>query len=288
MLKLLACLFMLIDHTGYLLGQKLFPDYYLLFRIVGRLAFPIFAYSVAVGFTKTRSPYRYLLRMATWAVVSELVIGGAEYLTGLRTSLLNLSGVGAWSNVMVTFTFAIVMLGGLEIGLRSYRDMVASLRPVGATPGGPHLAQHFDVRFNPGGLSFPPVFGIPLGVALFVVSFFAVSVLHSDYDVFGLLTVLVFYLSRRDFSMKGGDAARLRENRYEAGFTQFFALVALNVVWILFFDMYWIEAFSLLALPLIWAPWPDRKPSQVIKYFFYVFYPTHFALLVLLKYVLKA
>ena len=55
-LKLLACLFMLIDHAGLLL----FPRYKI-FRIIGRLAFPIFAYLIAEGCRYTRNKLKHFL-----------------------------------------------------------------------------------------------------------------------------------------------------------------------------------------------------------------------------------
>jgi hypothetical protein len=284
-LKLLACLFMLIDHAGVLLVAPADSTLYMAMRIVGRLAFPIFAYSVAVGFTRTRNPYRYLLRMALWALITELVIKGTVLLTGTSfDDVWRRIDFNVWTNVMVTFTFAIVMLGGIEFAIRSYRDRVASLRLIAATPGA-HGSDRFGVRFNPGGLSFPPALGIPLGIALVVLSFFAVTWLHSDYDVFGLLAVLVFYIPLRIWpvSVETGDTSRDARR-----IAQIVGLVLLNVAWIEFAGMYWIELFSVCALPLILIRWPDRKPTQVAKYFFYVFYPVHFALLVLLKYALKA
>ena len=44
-LKLIAAITMLIDHTGLIL----FPNQ-MIFRIIGRLAFPIYAYCIAEGF----------------------------------------------------------------------------------------------------------------------------------------------------------------------------------------------------------------------------------------------
>lgn len=69
-LKYLACLFMLIDHTGYLL----FPHIALL-RIIGRLAFPIFAFMIANGYLHTSSPAKYLLRLAVFAGVFQWFYG---------------------------------------------------------------------------------------------------------------------------------------------------------------------------------------------------------------------
>ncbi|SCZ78901.1 TraX family protein [Acidaminobacter hydrogenoformans] len=66
-LKLIAILTMLIDHTGYLL----FPDQ-IAWRLIGRLSFPIFAFLVARGSRLTRSQPRYLLRMLTYGLISQL------------------------------------------------------------------------------------------------------------------------------------------------------------------------------------------------------------------------
>ena len=51
LIKLLACALMAIDHAG----KMLFPGVPQL-RYIGRLAFPMFAYCIAVGAVYTRSP----------------------------------------------------------------------------------------------------------------------------------------------------------------------------------------------------------------------------------------
>lgn len=66
LIKLLACVFMAIDHAG----KMLFPDVPQL-RYLGRLAFPLFAYCIAVGAVWTRDPLRYLSRLAGVALISQ-------------------------------------------------------------------------------------------------------------------------------------------------------------------------------------------------------------------------
>jgi len=66
-LKIIAILLMTIDHTGAIL----FPDV-LAYRIVGRLAFPIFAFLITEGYKHTRSVSRYLLRLAVCAVLFQI------------------------------------------------------------------------------------------------------------------------------------------------------------------------------------------------------------------------
>lgn len=65
-LKLIALVAMFCDHAG----KMLFPQYPIL-RIIGRLAFPIYAYCLAVGCVYTRSPLNYLKRLVILALISQ-------------------------------------------------------------------------------------------------------------------------------------------------------------------------------------------------------------------------
>lgn len=65
-LKLIAVISMVIDH----IGGAFFPDM-AVFRVAGRLAFPIFCYCMTVGLLYTRDIGRYLLRLGVFALVSQ-------------------------------------------------------------------------------------------------------------------------------------------------------------------------------------------------------------------------
>lgn len=66
-LRLFAMVTMLIDHCGILL----FPQAEIL-RKIGRLAFPIFAYGIARGFTHTKSRRKYMLRLFVFGAISQI------------------------------------------------------------------------------------------------------------------------------------------------------------------------------------------------------------------------
>ena len=66
LLKLVAMIAMLCDHAG----KMLFPQYRIM-RIIGRMAFPIYAYCLAVGCVYTKNPLRYLGRIVLLALVSQ-------------------------------------------------------------------------------------------------------------------------------------------------------------------------------------------------------------------------
>lgn len=65
-MKLIACVTMLLDHVG----ATLWPSVWL--RIIGRISFPVFCFLLTEGMAHTRSPKKYLCRLACAAVLSEI------------------------------------------------------------------------------------------------------------------------------------------------------------------------------------------------------------------------
>lgn len=67
MLKLIAILTMFIDHMGHVL----FPHLIIL-RVIGRIAFPIFALHIVIGYINTSNLKNYILRLAAFALISQI------------------------------------------------------------------------------------------------------------------------------------------------------------------------------------------------------------------------
>lgn len=95
-LKIIAIVSMLIDHIGHIF----FPEV-VIFRIIGRLAFPIFAYVLAEGFVYTRDVKKYLLRLGIFAILSEI-----PYDLAIMDAILEFSH----QNVFFTLFFGVLML----------------------------------------------------------------------------------------------------------------------------------------------------------------------------------
>lgn len=67
-LKIIALACMILDHLG-----AVFPMYFpIVFRIIGRVAFPIYVYLIADGCRHTRSMPKYLLRLGIFALISQI------------------------------------------------------------------------------------------------------------------------------------------------------------------------------------------------------------------------
>lgn len=97
-LKLLALALMLIDHLGATLLPKI-PE----LRIIGRMAFPLYAWCLVVGSVKTRSPLRYGLRLLVMAVVSQPL-----YMMALNHTWANM-------NILFTLLIALVAIQGIRV-----------------------------------------------------------------------------------------------------------------------------------------------------------------------------
>lgn len=66
MLRIIALSTMVIDHVGLIF----FPQY-IIFRIIGRLAFPLFAWGIARGYSHTKNVKKYGERLLLLALISQ-------------------------------------------------------------------------------------------------------------------------------------------------------------------------------------------------------------------------
>lgn len=70
-LKIIAIVAMAIDHVGYFIAP-INMHAYIIMRAIGRIAFPIFCFQIAEGYRHTSNQKRYLARLLTAAVISEV------------------------------------------------------------------------------------------------------------------------------------------------------------------------------------------------------------------------
>ena len=97
-LKIIAMITMTLDHIG------LFMPQYPVLRILGRLAFPIFAYMIAEGCAHTRNIWRYLGSVALMAALCQVV----QYVT---------TG-SVYMGILVTFSLSILLIALIKDGYK--------------------------------------------------------------------------------------------------------------------------------------------------------------------------
>ena len=96
-LKLIALAFMLIDHSGKMLCGNMAE-----MRILGRIAFPVYAWCMIVGFHYTRSVPKYLLRL--------LLVGAASQ----PLYVLALNHTWREPNIFLTLILGLCALWGIR------------------------------------------------------------------------------------------------------------------------------------------------------------------------------
>lgn len=107
---MIAIIAMFIDH----LGAVIFPEYIEL-RIIGRIAFPIFAYTLVEGFVYTHDVFKYMKRLGVLALLSEIPFDLAFFGTPLEFG---------HQNVFFTLFLGIMMLYLLINTPSTFRKMV--------------------------------------------------------------------------------------------------------------------------------------------------------------------
>lgn len=213
-------LFMFIDHFAYVmieLGVGFYGDWYLIDRVmrgIGRMAFPIFCFTIVEGFQRTRDAKAYLKRLLLFALISEIPFDLA-----FRGTFFTMS----YQNVFWTLAFGLA-------ALIVYED-----------------------RLMP---SWQRVLGL-------LACFFLPVMFHTDYSVYGVLTIFVMYMLRKNpiYSCMAGYIVLLLQTRSE--------------VWAVF-------GFILILFY-------NGQRGRGNKFLYYAFYPCHLLLLVLLKpYIVSA
>lgn len=293
-LKIIAIVTMTLDHVGIFLNAYLPQDSagYIagnVFRIIGRLAFPLFAFMLAEGMKHTRSRGKYLLRLG-----------------GMLVGMLAVEAVliyGFKAGSIQGNPFMDLLLGGLAIylldqlkkeGAKKWLSLLALL-PIA------YLAISFAVtvyehgHMNPDGTLGIDVIWLP-------------EFLRSDYSLLGLMMILGFYyandlgelLAKRQAKLLGVDVEFFKAQKDYRYLLNLEAMIVLLVATVLFwgvsylgmdsrgfrpYDVYAMsyQSWAILAMPLLLCYSGQRGyDSKGFRIFTYLYFPLHLAIIFLI------
>ena len=159
-LKIIAIISMFCDH----LGDSLIGHYSFL-NLIGRIAFPIFAFQISEGYIHTKNIKKYFLRLGIFALISQIPFSlfVSKY---LHASIFSLN---------VFFT---LFLGLLSIYLYDYII---------------NLFKKANIQEKKG-LYLGKLFGL---VIVILIAFVA-KILNTDYGFWGVIVVFAFYFFKKD------------------------------------------------------------------------------------------
>lgn len=157
MLKVIGMILMLVDHIG-----MVFFEEEIAFRLIGRLAMPLFAYGIARGFHQTRSLKKYSLRLVGFAMLSQVPYWIMVFSVDSNTF--------KWQQFNIGFTF----LGAL-LGLALYKRIQCTL-------------DNSKMRNSLKRLKVIIDFMLMISILI------AVTLLGCDYGAYGIVLVWVFYI----------------------------------------------------------------------------------------------
>lgn len=265
LLKLIAIITMLIDHTGLLL----FPELRLM-RTIGRIAFPIFAWLLVQGFIHTSDRKKYGLRFLCFALAAEIPY-----------AFLNkeFHYDPAHYNVMYLLLLGLILLtvvekaGNLFEGKKLFLGSLMSLVALFIVAF-PDLVQYYNQDF-------------------------ALS-----YGSYGLVMMLIFYWTRnKPFLMVFAYVLLSYIEPYRTGvyyralyispeMNYMEAFRSFKLIWVQISEFkdgfrtlegYFFQARSMMGLALILIFNRIHVPMRLPKYIGYTFYPVHITILILIR-----
>lgn len=267
-LKIIAMVTMLVDHIGVLI----FPELRIL-RTIGRIAFPIFAYQLALGFKHTGNRRRYRKNLFVFGLISQI-----PYM--LLNS--NLEPRYYVFNVILLFWFATFALGACEKAKESIKKEKNYLIGI--------------------------IFSLITLILIFLPD--VTQIIFSDftlsYGTYGMLLMVMFYLANQNpikivigflvitlFStlMSG---MYVLYHYYDMSYNEIFN--NLDIVWdnivhykdgLRTLEGYFFQARSIMAIPIIIGLEYLKPKFKINKKIGYYFYPIHINLLILLRLILE-
>lgn len=270
-LKAIAMFTMLVDHIGYLF----FPSM-MIFRTIGRIAFPIFAYLIGIGYEYTSSLKKYMMRLLIFALITQI-----PYSFFNRSVTFEPFNLNILFTLLIGLVFIYLVNDSIKI-LKSklsitYFKLVANL---GFMLLVLYLNEYLKFLGYGRGLEYG-WYGIALilifyynkkSTLLLIINYIILTFIHAFYNIFFSL------IQRNNVSIIGN----LIEN----------TKLIINYIFgdmneILTLNTYFFQGRSIMSLYFIKGFNKEKFYMQLNPWFGYLFYPGHMSLLILIKFLMK-
>lgn len=248
-LKIIAIVTMLIDHVAFAVIAPFFlfrtdvslywNRIYTVMRDIGRTAFPIFVFLLVEGFFHTHSRRKYMGRLVLFTALSEIPFDLAFY---------GRLYYGDAQNVFWTLSIGFAVIWGLESLYGKLRPRRGWAEKSGGKGGRDKGAPSGISLFYMGLLACLAVVVILAGIA-------AAVFLRTDYDAYGVLLIVLFYLGKRANILP--------------------ALICMGGYLLFLWEPWSIFGFLLI----LCYNGARKKRGKGFQYFFYLFYPLHLSIL---------
>lgn len=262
-IKMIAIIAMLIDHVGAIFISPItHPGLYSLFRIIGRLAFPIFVFLVVEGFFHTKDVKNYMKRLGLFALISEIPFDLAFYhlyfkanvFIDIQNVFIDYKEDKLWAlvsrfnehqNVFFTLFLGLSLIYLMSLVEHKYQKQL--------------------------------VISNLLDAALTIGALVLAWLIRTDYNIAGILIFVSFYLFRGSKTMMSFCLVFISEtilNKNGTDSIRYFLMTG-NFIYI-------ISLFTPFAM--VPVAFYNGKKGKSVKYLFYFFYPVHLLLLMLIYY----
>ena len=243
-LKIIALVSMFCDHFG-----DAFVKNFSFLNLIGRIAFPIFAFQISEGFIHTKNIKKYFFRLGIFALISQIPFSLFVY-KFLQASPFSL-------NVFFTLFIGLIGIYLFDNIDKAYKLSINESNINGVSSDTKKIkVKQFLSNF--------------IGFVIVILLAYVAEILNTDYGFWGVIVVFMFYV--------------LKGKKLVTALT-FFALCVIKYLPELILSNFHIIYISLALctfLPIIFINEYNGKQGIKVKYLLYIFYPLHLLLLYLL------
>lgn len=269
-LKIIACVTMVFDHVGIFLDMYMGSSVATIvhaFRIIGRIAFPIFAFLIVEGALHTKDLKKYMFRIGIMALAISIFLLIFQY-----SNLFGALGTAQVSNIFLQFIISLSAIYCLN--LNRYKKLFALIPTayivfvyVSTAVSAPYMSQY--------PMAFIPDYG-----------------LYGYIIIVGTYLILKYYKSsvKKILTEEGQAEAYMETPEYQMKYNAFSVVLLLIMTGVITLLRYTvpqmntmsvdIQSYALLAaIPMILYSGKLGYSNKIVKYGFYGFYPVHIILI---------